>query len=157
MATGETFRSLAFSYRIGRQTVGKIIEEVCQVLWDQLAPTHMRAPQTEDDWKVIAANFEERWNFPNCIGALDGKHVLIKAPWNSGSLYFNYKGTFSIVLLALVDANRKFIFIDVGAYGRNSDGGIFKNSNLYKALTAKKLHLPADKALRDAEHLGPMP
>jgi hypothetical protein len=44
------------------------------------------------------------------------------------------KKTFNIVLLALVDANYQFINVDVGAYGRNSDGGIFTNSNLGKVL-----------------------
>lgn len=61
------------------------------------------------------------WNFPNCI---DVKHVNIRALWNSGSLYFNYKMYFSSVLLAVVDAKYKFIIVDIGAYGRNSDSGI---------------------------------
>ena len=48
-------------------------------------------PQTSDDWKKIAENFEKKWNFPHCIGAMDGKHITITAPYNSGSYYFNYK------------------------------------------------------------------
>ena len=65
--------------------------------------------------------------FTNCIGAMDGKHVHIHAPVNSGSYHFNYKGMYSVVLLAVVDADYKFISVDVGCNGRISDRCNFKN------------------------------
>lgn len=83
------------------------------------------------------------------------QHVIITAPMNSGSLYFNYKKTFSIVLMAIVDANYKFICVDVGAYGRSSDGGIFSNSNIGTAMAAKKLNVPEEKNLPGTEILMP--
>ena len=73
---------------------------------------------------------------------MDGKHILIQPPANTGSYYFNYKQRFSIVLLAIVDANYNFIYIDVGCNGRISDGGVFKNSNLSCALEENKLNMP---------------
>lgn len=92
--------------------------------------------------------FWQRWNFPNLIGAIDGKHVIIQAPPNTGSLYFSYKKkTFSVVLLALVSADYKFVVIDVGSYGKNSDGAIFSSSALGKLLRRKQLEIPSDKTL----------
>ncbi|CAH1974690.1 unnamed protein product [Acanthoscelides obtectus] len=61
---------------------------------------------------LIGRQFEKHWNFPHCIGAMDGKHIVIQASNNTGSDFFNYKGDFSIVLLALVHANYKFTAID---------------------------------------------
>ena len=58
----------------------------------------------------------------------------MQAPANSGSYYYNYKGTFSNELLAVVDAEYKFLYVDVGCNGRVSDGGVFNRCSLYHAL-----------------------
>ena len=112
---------------------------------------------TEDDWKQIEYRFNQKWNFPNCLGALDGKHIMMQAPPNSNSLFYNYKGYFSIVLMALVDADYRFIFIDVGNYGSNGDSGIFKNSHLGEAFAAKQLHVPSPKRLPGYPEGGALP
>jgi hypothetical protein len=78
---------------------------------------------------------------------MDGKHVQIQAPAKSGSLYFNYKKTFSVVLLACADANYKFIFVDIGAYGSNSDGGIFRYSVFGEAFENNDLSVPPPSEL----------
>jgi hypothetical protein len=72
---------------------------------------------------------------------------MIQAPGHSGSLYFNYKKYFSIVLLALIDANYKFIAVDVGAYASCSDGGVSANSSLGTVLREGSLKLPPDKPM----------
>ena len=96
-------------------------------IWDVLVPEFMPAPCMED-WLEIAEGFRHLWDFPNCVGSLDGKHVVIQAPDNSGSMYYNYKGAHSIVLLAVVDAHYLFRVVDVGGYGKASDGGSLYNS-----------------------------
>lgn len=48
-------------------------------------------PRNSDDWKTIANDFENRWNFNHCVGAIDGKHVNIVKPSKSGSYFYNYK------------------------------------------------------------------
>lgn len=104
-------------------------------------------PTSEEQWLQEATSFEQRWNFPHCVGAMDGKHVVIEAPKNSATEYYNYKGTFSIVLFALVNANYLFTFVDIGCQGRISDGGVFRNTVLFKKLETNQLHLPLSKPL----------
>ncbi len=106
----------------------------------------MPIPST-DDWRKIADGFQERWQFPNCIWALDGKHVVIQVPSNSGSTFYNYKVGFSIVLMALVDHRYCFTIIDVGGHGSNSDGGIFAQSALGKAIKNDNLAIPQPRPL----------
>ena len=62
--------------------------------------------------------------------AIDSKHLAIRRPKNGGSLYYNYKGFHSIILLALVDANYKFLWVDVGTNGSSSDAQIFNDCDL---------------------------
>lgn len=90
-------------------------------------------------------HFEETWNLPNCVGALDGKHVVIRGPKKSGSLYFNCKKTFSIMLFAVCDADYCFSYVDIGAYGSQSDGGILKSSSFGRKLNNNHLLISANK------------
>ncbi|XP_046841072.1 uncharacterized protein LOC124435166 [Xenia sp. Carnegie-2017] len=147
LATGDSPQSIAFAYRRGASTVRAVVYDTCNALWRVLVPTYMKAPSQPSDWKKISEGFAYTWNFPNCIGALDGKHIAIQAPRNSGSLYFNYKKDFSLVLMALCDSQYKFIFVDIGEAGRWSDGGVFANSQFGSAFLNGEMHLPADEPL----------
>jgi hypothetical protein len=89
-------------------------------------------PLTTEEWLKCSENFYKQWNFSHCVGALDGKHIVIQAPANSCSYYYyNHKGTFIFVLLAVVDAEYMFLHVDVGCNGRVSDAGIFNRKSLY--------------------------
>ena len=80
---------------------------------------------------------------------MDGKHILIKCPKGDESTFFNYKKFHSIVLLVLVSSDYKLIFIDVGCQGRISDGGVFRNTELYNRLVSDELNLPDPMELQN--------
>nr|CAI5848642.1 unnamed protein product [Callosobruchus analis] len=122
LASGDSYRSLMYTFKISDSTISLIVPEVCNAL-NEVLKGYVKVPSTEAEWLKIAKEFDNQWNFPHCIGALDGKHVQIQCPANSGSSFYNYKGTFSIVLMAIVNANYKFIYAHVGSQGRMSDGG----------------------------------
>ena len=135
---------------MGVATVSKIIKEVVKCIWNELQPLHMKIP-CEVEFRKIADDYYNIWNFPNCIGSIDGKHIRVICPAHSGSMFYNYKNYFSIVLQGLVDANYKFINIDVGGYGKQSDGGTFRSSALFLYLQDGRLQIPEACALPDSE------
>jgi len=144
MSTGESCHSLQFAFRISASYISKIVKSSLRVLKEKLSPIFLPSIKC-DELKGKAEEFGQKWHFPNCVGAIDGKHVRVFCPKRSGSLYYNYKNFFSIVLLAVVDANYKFIFTDVGSYGKEGDSGIFDKSNLGKLYRNGNLFPPPCK------------
>lgn len=104
-------------------------------------------PSTPEQWLKVSEEFKTLWNYPNCIGSIDGKHIELQLSMNSGSEFYNYNGFFSIVLFALVDANYNFLFVDTGCQGRISDDGVFRNTTLFKKLKDGSINIPEPKPL----------
>nr|CAI5829778.1 unnamed protein product [Callosobruchus analis] len=144
LASGCTFTDLYYTYRLGLATISIIARDVSLAIWNVLRLECLPA-STKQEWKNIALDFYNKWNFPNCIGCIDGKHIRIKCPKKTGSTFFNYKSYFSIVLQGIADANNKFIAVEVGAYDRQSDGRTFSDSNIYQRLEAKTLNIPGNE------------
>ena len=84
---------------------------------------------------------------PHAVGTLDGKHIAIKKQKKSDSEYFNYKGYFSLVLSALVDADYKFLWVNTGASGSSSDAQIFNHSKLKRRIENGTLGPPPNEPL----------
>ena len=141
LANGDAITTIAYNFWMGVSTARQIILDVCTAIWDVLAPIYMPVP-SEDKWNSIADEFYERWNFPNCIRAIDGKHVMIQFPFNSGSLFYNYKSYFSIVLLAVASADYRFIMVDVGAYGSSNDSGVLNHTTFLSNSGTRTLMSP---------------
>lgn len=115
------------------------------------------AEPTVEEWKVISEQFEKRANFPHCVGAIDGKHIRVVKPWGTGSEFFNYKKFFSVVLMAAVDSNYYFRYIDVGSYGHEGDSNIFKATSFGKKVYNKTLNLPLPGYILNDPSRIPMP
>ncbi|KAG0716812.1 hypothetical protein GWK47_008766 [Chionoecetes opilio] len=147
LATGESRRSLEFQYKIRHNLISSIIPEVCDALFAVLRGTYLKLPTTSAEWQEVASGFSNVWQFPNCIGALDGKRFLLIKPDNTGAEYFDYKSHHSVIMLALVDASYKFLYIDVGAQGRARDAGVWDKCNLKKYIEDKKLQINLTTAI----------
>ena len=156
LATGDSYTGLSARFRLGKKTVHEIINDTCKAIWTVLQPEVMPKP-TRNDWIKIERGFRLRWHFPNCIGALDGKHMAIISPPASGSLFYNYKGYYSLVLMALVDANYRFVYVNIGEYGSNSDSNVFQFSKFGQKFMNEKLNIPGNKRLSNYNDEGPMP
>ncbi|XP_053609528.1 uncharacterized protein LOC128682057 [Plodia interpunctella] len=155
LATGCTFAELHYTFRIGASTIAEFVREVCSAIWLLLKESCLPKP-SQQRWLDIAKGFSTRANFPNCIGAIDGKHIRVIKPCHSGSMYYNYKQFFSIILMAICDSNYKFITIDVGACGKFGDSAVYQHSNFYKKMIAGELEIPESVPISQVNTI-PMP
>uniref|UniRef100_A0A3B1JEE5 DDE Tnp4 domain-containing protein n=1 Tax=Astyanax mexicanus TaxID=7994 RepID=A0A3B1JEE5_ASTMX len=119
LASGAKYQDMQYTWRVPHNTISKV---------------QMTLPTTEAGWRHLADEWYRKWNFPHTIGAVDGKHVACKAPPNSGSEFYNYKGFFSIILLGVVSSDYKFIWADVSGNGSSSDAHIYNHSDLRAGL-----------------------
>nr|XP_057926689.1 uncharacterized protein LOC131128123 [Doryrhamphus excisus] len=156
LASGDSLISLAFSYRLGHSTVIQSVHMVYAAIEKLMMEDFLPRP-TQESWKEVARGFWDKWNFPNCLGAIEGKKVNIRTPAHSKSQSRDDKRNFSIVLLALVDADYRFRAVQVGDFGRMSNGGVFASSDLGKGLETGTLHVPPSATLPGAPELGPLP
>ena len=134
LALGDGFTSLTTQFRLADSTARLIVQDTCKAIVNILGPKHLVTPSTPEEWLLVAQEYERRWNMPHCIGSVDGKHIRINQPRNSGSYFHNYKDFFSIVLMAIVSADYKFLYVDIGAEGKASDGGIWRKTSFYQCL-----------------------
>jgi hypothetical protein len=103
----------------------------------------LQIPKTVAEWKVIANGFNDQWNFPNCLGKVDGKRVSIKTNHHMQvhTTTINFF-CFSILLMAVLNSNFEFVMADAGMNGRISDGSILGNTAFGIALIGKLLQIP---------------
>lgn len=77
LASGDSMKSLSYAFRVAHNTISNIISETCEAIWNCLKDS-VFLKDNEESWKSVAKEFQRLWDFPNCIGAIDGKHVQIQ-------------------------------------------------------------------------------
>nr|XP_021203270.2 putative nuclease HARBI1 [Bombyx mori] len=154
LASGNSFKSLSYEFKVSSCSISKFVPEILNAVYQELKNL-IEMANTEETWSEIVYGFSDKCNFPFCGGAIDDKHVQIRCPARSRTDYYNYKRTFSIVLLAVCDSNLKFRYINVGHYGRASDGGFFARSNLKTMLEERSLNAPEGMVLL-GDHAFPL-
>ena len=117
LARGDDQQSISFSYRIGKTTVSHIIKETLNAIW----------------YNTLKDKYVS--------------HIAMQFPKNSGSLNFNYKGWFSIVLMAVSDASYNFTLVDIGQYDSTNDSSVLNNSEMGKAFEDGSMSLPQPEHL----------
>ena len=136
LSRGDYIYTIGEMTGFAKSTICVIVKETCRaiinILWDSAVTKYF--PVTKDDYKEKMIKFGEEWQFPYAFSAVDGSHLPIKCP-NGGAeakkQYFNFKGFYSIVLMALVDAEYRFIWASVGAPGNTHDSTLFQSTKLW--------------------------
>ena len=90
---------------------------------------------------------------PHAIGVIDEKQVAMKKPSRSGIGFYNCKDFFSPFLLALVDAEYRFLWVDILTSGSSSVAQIFNCWKLKKNIENGTLGLPVSEPLGEGLHL----
>ena len=119
LVTGDSHGTIGLSYRMSPTTVGRIVFEACVTIWKTLLEQNYLKIPFDDDWMRISAEFEHYWNFPNVVGAIDGKHVQMfahqmrglsiittKRPTALYCLGFAMQGTNILLLTSVIQAAR---------------------------------------------------
>ena len=128
--------------------MSKILAKTSETIFQTVKDHFLKIPNCQKEWLSISKGFEDKWNFPHCLGSLDGKHICVECPKMSGTYYFNYKGFYSIILLAICDSNYCFKLFDLRQYRGNNDCGVLANLTMGEMMENDKLGIPAPSKLR---------
>jgi hypothetical protein len=87
------------------------------------------------------AGFKDRFRLPGCLGAIDGSLISQRKPTKEQAnqdteSYYSYKGGIASLLLAVCDADKKFIYVNAGAPACVEDAGLFSRTQLKLTIDA---------------------
>ena len=119
------------------------MKEVCNAIIKYLVPLYLKVLSTEEEWLSIAVKFETRWQYPNEIGAINGKHghhMVVR-------FIIIHKHSHLIILMAIAGPSYECLYADVGRNGRVNDGGVWSKCGFSKVLENQELFIPNPRCL----------
>lgn len=87
-------------------------------------PKALIFPATADDIHEVMDGFESMMHLPSCAGAIDSTLVYINQHKHFGNKYFCYKKCYFFLLLAAVDSQERFMWVETGAAGGQGDASV---------------------------------
>ena len=131
LGTNIEYRTISHLFGVGLSSACIIVHEVCKAIVDVLLAKYIKIPSGNQALEVVKG-FEDRWDFPQCFGSIDGSHIPILPPANDARDYYNRKGFHSVVIQALVDHQHRFMNVNVGWPGSVHDARILSNSEVFE-------------------------
>ncbi|KAJ2942141.1 hypothetical protein O0L34_g11054 [Tuta absoluta] len=120
---------------LSQPSMSRAIEEVTSAIVELLASDYIRFPTTVEEKRRTMREFQEKYNMPNVLGAVDGTHIAIFKPDGNdpiapGNLFYNRKGYYSINCQGVTNAKGKIISINPNFPGSVHDAAVWRASAL---------------------------
>lgn len=138
LATCSEYRTIGHLFGVARSTVCVIVHETCAAIVNVLLEEYISFP-TGSKLARVLEGFKDKWNVPQCAGAIDGSHIPVRPPACHHTDYYNRKGWYSVILQAVVDHNYLFLDVMVGWPGSVHDARVLANSKLYLKARNKEI------------------
>lgn len=129
-----------------------MITEICLKIYENVKDEYIKLPNSCDEWRKISKEFYDEYKLPNCVGALEIRHLAFKPINKKGQMRDNRFFTDNtIALIAILDAHSNFMYIDVGQKSTLNDKNLFNNSNLKNLIDNNVINLPNSDQLPNSD------
>ena len=135
LSTGNSFRTIAKTFAVGKSTVVSIAKDFCKEI-RQLSKEYIKFPVTSNEVENAIEKFKTCCNskIPQSLGVIDGTHVYIKTPQcDSKYDYFCRKQRYSINTQAVVGGDLLFLDFTTGFPDSLHDSHLPRHTSFLKA------------------------